>query len=315
VRTNAPLGGLVLLVVLGAGRAVTWAEETARERGAITHLEVLTGPRAKTQDPAQATAPERPLGVTLVLNSLSDAARTELASALGRLATEIRRKRNPLFVPLDEGSARTLAESSLRDLGPALTAAASLSVGRWASSDREMTVRGVRSCARGAVCVALGGSAATGDLEARARFLAWPIGFAVVVRSAGPRDAARIATAVRDARKIDSRVALVLTSDELHSLRSSPAVVEIARHAAEIAGAGAGETLAPLLAAIADSAQTHDEVPWLSLPRNTILMVPRLGTLATADAFVGEVAGLLERCHEPVTWLMSPRPTAGGRRP
>jgi hypothetical protein len=91
-------------------------------------------------------------------------------------------------------------------------------------------------------------------------------------------------------------------------LRRSAAVTEIAHHAAEIARAGAADTLAPIVAALADTPQGRDEVPSLSIPRNAILIVPRLGALATADAFVEEVSRLIERSHEPVTWLLSPRP-------
>jgi hypothetical protein len=293
--------GLVILLLLAGGTAA--GSEKAE---AVAHLEVLEGVRARTPELTSPTTPERPSGVTLVLNSLDDVGRAELARALGRLAAHIRRKRNPLFVPLDEDATGDPAESALRDLGPALTAAASLSAGRWAAADGGMTVRSVRSCARTSVCIALGFPAADGDLAARARFLAWPIGFAIVVESATPREAARTASALRAARSGSSRVALVLTSEELHSLRRSAAVTEIARYAAELARAGATDTLAPLLAALAAAPRTRDEVPSLSIPRNAILIVPRLGTLATADAFVEEVRRVLQRSPEPVIWLLSP---------
>jgi hypothetical protein len=47
-----------------------------------------------------------------------------------------------------------------------------------------------------------------------------------------------------------------------------------------------------LLARLARSTTTGDELPWLALSEGTVLVVPRLGALATRDAFVAEVGRL-----------------------
>jgi hypothetical protein len=309
---------IALAVACRGGLFTRVVAAPARQPAPVTNLELATGsPGAAPADgPSSPSSPSspvgavRPPGATLVLNSLSEAARIELARTLGRLAAALGRRRNPLFVPLDDGVERTLVETLLRDTGPAFAVAGALSAERWASSEGDLTVRGVRRCAPEAPCIHLGLPTERSDLERRALFLAWPIGFAIVVRSTHPRDAIRIAAAVRDSRSNDSHIALVLTGAELHSLRKSPAATEIARNAAGVllAGGDRNEALAGILASIVNAASASDEVPWLTLPEGALLIVPRLGALATPDAFVQEVSALLDNAGGHVTWLMSPRP-------
>jgi hypothetical protein len=56
------------------------------------------------------------------------------------------------------------------------------------------------------------------------------------------------------------------------------------------------------LAAVASAA---NELPWLKLAKNTLLIVPRLGSLATVDGFVAEVRACVGDAQ--VEWLATPR--------
>jgi hypothetical protein len=313
-RTQTRLGRIALpFVMCGLAGRSFGAAPPSPPTGPVTNLEVTTAPPGLATRGASPPAGLHPrAGATLVLNSLSEAARLDLAHALERLATSLGRRRNPLFVPLDDGVERDEVERLLSDLGPAFAAAGALSVGRWTSSEGDLTVQGASRCRPGATCFPLGAAPGQSPLEGRARFLAWPVGFAVVVWTPDARRTSRIAASVRASRAKDSRIALVVTAAELHSLRGSPAVAEITRGATNVLRAGGdhNEALAPLLTSIADAASTSDEASWLNLPRGALLIVPRLGALATADAFVREARALLDHAggKVDVEWLLSPRP-------
>jgi predicted proteasome-type protease len=62
-----------------------------------------------------------------------------------------------------------------------------------------------------------------------------------------------------------------------------------------------------VLAKIASATTVKDELPWFKLPRDSILIVPRLGALATSDAFVSEVRARLRTTTAEVEWLATPR--------
>jgi hypothetical protein len=70
----------------------------------------------------------------------------------------------------------------------------------------------------------------------------------------------------------------------------------------------ASPSLRGLLSGIAHASSSADEVPWLRLPAGTILIVPRLGTLATPDAFLAEVRTRLAGHAVSVAWLTTSTP-------
>ena len=74
------------------------------------------------------------------------------------------------------------------------------------------------------------------------------------------------------------------------------------------AGGDRDELIARLLVSVMDVARAHDDLSWLTMPPGSLLIVPRLGTLASGDAFVQEVSGLLAGAGGDPTWLSSPRP-------
>ena len=294
----AVVGGLSVFVSLAIA-----APPPARP---VTNLQIVAD--ASPDGASRADGARRPLGAMLVLNALSESARLDLAHRLARLAAALERRRNPLFVALEEGAERSEALSLTRDLGPMFAAASSLSAGRWTSSDGDLTVRGAARCARDGACIPLVGAARRDGVEGRARFLAWPIGFAIVVRAAAPREEAAITAALRDRRALDSTIALALTGADLRRLRGGRALDELTRDAARVlhAGGQGDAAFAALLGAIVDAPRARGEVAWLRLPPGAVLIVPRLGALATIDAFVSETRALLAPVAARQTWLMSP---------
>ena len=84
------------------------------------------------------------MGARLVLSAVTEQQRIELAGALDTLADRWQRRRNPLFVPLDDEAAEV--ERLLVAWLPATTAAFALSAGRWQSSQADLSIRGVARC-------------------------------------------------------------------------------------------------------------------------------------------------------------------------
>jgi hypothetical protein len=287
------LGGLALLPTLPApayGRAPFPLK-----------LEVETGQKS----PAKSRP--SPSGAVLVLNSMGEARRQQLADSLAKLAAAVDRRKNPFFVALDDSEERKPVEDLIRQAAPTFTAAAALCAGRWQSAEGDVRIRPVNRCAAHTRCVSLDEAPGQDEGERRARFLAWPLGYAVILSVASPILADDVADALRAPGS--THIGLVLTGTELHRLRKSPALrqlLEHARHVIKTAPAKRPPFL-DLLAKIANAATARDELPWFNLPRDSILIVPRLGALATSDAFVADLRARLQAQSVEVEWLASPR--------
>src|SRR5882724_1939798 len=237
-------------------------------------LEIKTG---QTSSPQPRPSPS---GAVLVLNSMSEAARGQLADSLARLAAAVDKKKNPLFVSVDDGEERAAVERLLPQTTPAFSAAATLCAGRWHSHEGDLQVRPVRSCAPGTRCVALAAAPGGDEIERRGRFVAWPLGYAIVLASASPGRANDVAQALRAPGS--TQIALVLTGTELHHLRRSPALDRLladARHLVQTVPANSSPLL-DVLAKVANAARARDELSWFDLGDDSILIVPRLGALA-----------------------------------
>jgi hypothetical protein len=226
----------------------------------------------------------RHAGGSLALNGMGEARLAALSESLARLERAMARRKNPFYVPLDDdtdGDRRAVLDSSAP-----LAAAAMLAAGRWRSPEGELTIEAVTRCRRPSRCVRLG----AGDrLPARHRFLAWPLGYAVIATAGSAPEADKLATRLRDGARQDGRIGLVLAAADLHRLRRSAAVDRLLRQARRLVAAAAGSSLARALAPLASANRVGDELPWLRLPPDAILVVPRLGALATADALLAEV--------------------------
>jgi len=265
------------------------------------NLEVVNG--EKPPVPARPSAS----AAMLVLNAMPEPRRELLATSLLRLATVVDKKKNPLFVSLDDSEERSAVEDLIAQTAPAFTAAANLAAGSWQSPEGDVLVRPVARCAPKRQCVRLGGVPGGDESEKRPRFLAWPLGYAIVLAVADQAGLHKVAEALRAPGSF--QIGLVLSSAELHSLRASPAQLALQRHARRLVEAmPKGRTsLSQRLADLASAGTGKAGLAWLRLPPDTILVVPRLGALATPEQFVADVRSRLATIASKVDWLASPR--------
>jgi hypothetical protein len=265
------------------------------------NLEVVTG--EKPPAPARSSASE----AMLVLNAMSEPRRELLATSLQRLATVVDRRKNPLFVSLDDSEERATVEELIAQTSPAFTAAANLAPGSWRSPEGDMLVRPAARCAPKRQCIRLGDAPGGAENEKRARFLAWPLGYAIVLAVVEPAELHKVAEALRTPGSF--QIGLVLSSAELHSLRESPAQLALQRHARRLVKAmpKARTPLSERLANLASAGTGKDSLAWLRLPPETVLVVPRLGALATPEQLVADVRSRLATVESKVDWLASPR--------
>jgi len=266
-------------------------------------LEVRTVAAAAAHAPAGNAG-----GLGLALNAMSDSERSRMAEALGRLADRLERDHNPLVEDLDdESDVRSDVVALSRERLPTLTAASALAPGRWVSADQRMVVRATTTCAADARCIPLGVHAGSPDdhVASRARFLAWPLAYGVVLRPPADRESA-VVDALR-ARADGSRIALVLGDGDLHSLRFSEALPDLADSVARIdRWAPEDAPMRELFRRLSARDATSDDLRWLTLPSGALLVVPRLGALASADAFVHEVRVRVAAVAPQVQWLALP---------
>jgi hypothetical protein len=276
---------LAVVAVVGAARCAP----RSRAAGLKLMLEVRTITGGAGQAGRSDAHPGG--GLTLALNSMSDAERSRMAEVLGEAADRLERDHNPLVEELDDGDARSDFGRLAHERLPTITAAYALAPGRWQSADARLLVRATTACDPGARCLPLGvgGPAPSGDrVAARARFLAWPLAYAVVLRP--PSDRAQAAVEALRKPADGSRIALVLGRDDLHALRFSDALPYLADSAARIARwAPEDAPMKELFRRLSARDVARDDAPWLDLPAGALLVVPRLGALATIAAFVQEV--------------------------
>lgn len=239
---------------------------------------------------APKSAPSR-AALALLLNSLSEERRAEWANALADLSARIKRRRNPFFVDLDQPSTQEI-DRMLAAMAPSLTAASALAAGAWRSADGDLEVRLVERCTSSDRCTPVFGTDAR--QEGRARFLAWPLAYAVMVRTSSPTESERLALHAR--LHVSDPVALVLTAADTRRLRESPSLQALQKHSRYLAANLPRGRLAALMADLARL--DHGACPSLHLPDDAVLVVPRLGALAQHEHFV-EVAHQLLRSATP----------------
>lgn len=286
---------------------------------ALAGLCLAAGPAAGDDSPlglhleatSDLVAPRSPAtpssAALLVLNSLSEARRASLGQALHDLVASMGRRKNPLFVPLDEGEEHQAIENLIAQTAPAFTAARALLAGEWPSPEGDVRVRPVARCAAQRLCVTLRDGPKDGAEESRARFLAWPLGYAIII-SVG--EDAKLHAVAEALRAPGSRtIALVLTGADFRNLRQSPALPSLQREARQVLSVLSAKRTPLLdnLAGLARARSGKNTMPWLPWPPRAILIVPRLGALATAEQFVEDVRARLREASAEVEWLASPR--------
>ena len=264
------------------------------------HLEVTTGRKAPLPAPASSAA------ALAVLNSMSDERRAQLTLALHNLAVTVAVRKNPFYVRLDDSEERKAVADLIAKTAPAFTAATALLGGQWQSPEGDVWVRPVSRCAAEGRCVALQGKPGDSAEEKRAHFLAWPLGYAIILQTAEGENPDEVAEALRAPGLL--HIALVLTGAELHTLRPSPALSQLQREAGRAVSALPREKtpLFETLASLAKVRSGKNPMAWLRLPPRTILIVPRLSALATIEQLVEDVGTRLG-ANTKVEWLVTPR--------
>jgi hypothetical protein len=291
-------------VALAAIGAVHWTS-TRSERAFPLYLELEASRSGGSRDQA---------GLEVALNGMSPEHLTDLARALDDLADELEVERNPFVEELDDDDAQKKVATLIATHLPSLTAGASLAEGAWSSADHALTVRVTARCAPGARCFPLESRRERDPIEQRARFLAWCMADAALLRAHSESEAVRVATALRERASDRSRIALVLRDGDLHGLRWSVEVGRLAlslQRVTRLVPSDDDSALARLVRKLArpkgGGGGDDDPVPWLHLPEGTILVVPRLSALATLSEFVAEVKGRLESAGVGVDWVYLPR--------
>lgn len=210
-----------------------------------------------------------------------------LESLVGRLQAR--------FDPLELGLADTDTDSGelkglLAGILPVYSAALALTAGCWTPQSRGMTVRAVRAsdCPPPGRCVAAW-QPEPGDAQAsQARFLAWPVTHALLFRLESAGDAERALESLRERIGQSSTIALALdaASQQRQGPSDLPRLQELSRRVVRLQS-GAREKPDPLLEGLA----SEDATPllaWLSLGPGDLMVVPRLGALATRARFLAE---------------------------
>jgi hypothetical protein len=319
------LAGLGLVATLASGAAVyarlasaSVARPAATPSGRASMQVETRRPgapsAARGAGPAEGDAAAR--ATSCALAALSPMEREALRAALEDLATRIEARVNPLGEDLGDGLPEDeLNEAAARFL-PTFTAARSLTAGEWATADGALVVRAVPECDPGAPCLRLydptaRDARASGEL--RARFLAWPLAAAAIVRASDAAAAARVVDAFRASiARGTSRIALVVGGRDLRGeVAEARAIREQARRVLRFArgSRGAGTRALALLAA---EPAAGDLAPFLALADDEVLIVPRMGALAEGGAFADEVEARVTalEAREHVVWEARPSPIA-----
>jgi hypothetical protein len=301
------VAALLAVVALGA-----WAVARPRPAAAVAVAVAVDGPvlivdQADGDEPRSRAIPDG--AVALALDALSPDEAERLRAALDELATRLEARAHPLAVDLDDERApdAALAEA-LRTLRPKLTAAESLTTGRWRSRDRSLVVTVAARCPEGdrhARCFPLADARADG-VERWARFSAWPVAAAGVIELASADDARAAAVELRArAASLDSKVSLVIAPElDAHAPRETTrAIAACARRLSAVLGR-TGDTPSDqrvLLEALAADARPA-RLPWTLKPRE-IVVVPRLGALSNLAAFTTEIESVIGRAP---SWRQRP---------
>ena len=265
---------------------------------------------------ATATATAGSRGATFALAALPPTALGELRDALDDLALYVETKRNPLVADLLDDDVEQVLANALADHAPRLSAARALAAGRWASGDRDLVVTLGARCeeAPDARCLALWPDDAERANEnaeaARARFIAWPLAHAAVLR-ATDGDAVALARTLRaggPGATGDDPIALILTRSVDVAARASLAEVGRAAAGARDGIAHDATTAAALGDLLDDLAHADpDSLGTLPIESDQVLVVPRLHAIADPASFARALDHRLAQRGVSATWVHAPR--------
>ncbi len=255
----------------------------------------------------------------LALGTLGPIELEGLRRSLEDLATHLEARANPMVEDLDDSDPMAPLARLMRTFLPTLTACSSVASRRRAAPDGTLVLAIAMQCpglartGAGVECLPLWQPQGDDRLVQRARFLEWPFAAAVVLGFDRADDAHAAREALRRrAHEEGSRIALVLEDGDLAGRDADrlAAVRAPARRALAIAQRDA-KVDARLLELIAHEPPPGARLlPWLHLDAEEVLVVPKLGALASLDVFVGEVERDLRSrgVEAAVQWVRRPEP-------
>lgn len=234
--------------------------------------------------------------VRLALGSLGQNTLDELADLLDEALTTLEARANPLLMDVLGADHRDRWKASVAWLLPMLNAAREFVRGAWSSSDG-LSVRVERpGSARGGRAIPAWGAGRTGEgTDQRARFLAWPVSHARLVRAPDSQTRERLATLLREqVARPEAMTGLVLDHASLAGTRHFDGIERIVRDRRALLARAGGDPTVAGLATLADPGEPRRVASWLDLSVRELLVVPRLSALARDREFgqyVMRVAG------------------------
>lgn len=230
-------------------------------------------------------------GMSLALTALPEKKRAELSEALHELVFRTEVRANPLVVDLEGKEPDAELQRVYASVAPTLHAARSVATRAHRSKERNFAAIVAAACpvSNEVECVSLWGNEKGANIE-RARFLAGPIGDAVVVATKDAAGAEKLAAEIMAAERTHIALAFTEHAIDAHLLPSALEVASLARLAENtLKGHGTPEQrdlLHLLTLPIVKSA------PWLALSPNAVIIVPKVSARASLGAFVSEVRAL-----------------------
>jgi hypothetical protein len=265
--------------------------------------------RVRRGKPGPAPAKHR-ARMTLFLASLPARKRRALLDEIEGLLASLVARRHPLLVDFAEESPERVAREIQPGLLPLLSAASSLVAGVWSAPDG-LVVEALPTGVESADSVAAWRSKTLVDRELRrARFLAWPVSCSLLIQFPSVVEVVRASTALREQTVTEgSRFALVVDRDTklgIAHFAEWEEYVALAKRVRRFAAREAAGTLLESLASIADPA-AGDLLPWLSLDRNELLLVPRMSVIADERGLVDQVLEVMRRADVRAQILNAPQ--------
>lgn len=283
-----------------------WNREAVEGRGPWK-LYLSTSPGSKPS-PSDAVEPE---AIWVALTALPPERLRNVVDELEAVIAILDTERDPFAVDLLDEEPEPIVRGLSRWFLPVLSAARALCAGHWSTPDGRLTVSVEREGC-GPDCRVVGAWAGPGEevepLVMRARFIAWPISSALLIRCEGAERRREAAVALQRAiGSARSSFALVvdalaqgaepssmpaLKRAELESIRSL--AVKYREQSAGPVRSGKMAWLMDLCESAALVRPDRRSLPWLRLDPTELLLVPRLSVLSRRPAFVAEARASLQ---------------------
>lgn len=273
---------VVLSAAVGAALASAWWLPCATHLDPMPFTLCVTG--AQTTAPRMAHVRLSPSLLTAVALGMTDEERAQLGAILEHSRTRWEGRANPLLEDFEDDDPDAELEAWISHGPPLISAAMAASVGSYCGVDGfcvDVVPRGDR-CPRGSV--------ARESERERARFLAWPFGYAVLVRVPAGSSGGETAHILRAAARRSTRIGLVIAGadEETGNAEPLPTLAEHWRRhdswkeAAQHADGGSAH---------AEEGAAAPPFP-ANLDRRDVLVMPQFGAIQTPDALVEEVRPL-----------------------